>query len=86
MGLFSKKKKETAVAPAQAVSAVNETAGEELASFEGLDPQVVAAIAAAIYSMMGPSSNFVVRNIVRVSDSTPIWGMVSRRDVMSSRF
>lgn len=86
MGLFSKKKKETTDAPAKAVSVVEEKAAENLASFEGLDPQVVAAITAAIYSMMGPTSNFVVRNIVRVNDNTPIWGRVSRRDVMSSRF
>lgn len=86
MGLFSKKKKETEVAP---VVIMEKSVTVTESAFEGIDPQVVAAITAAVYSMMGnagSNSTFVVRNIVRVNDQTPIWGRVSRRDVMASRF
>lgn len=83
MGFFSKKK-EKAGEPSLTVEKVAPEAVAP-AKFEGVDPEIVAAITAAVYAMMGSSSNLVVRNIVRVNDTTPIWAKVCRRDVMSSR-
>lgn len=83
MGFFSKKK-DKGVEPKVEVKSTS-VPTTKLVQFDGVDPEIVAAITAAIYSMMGTSNNLVVRNIVRVNDNTPIWARVSRRDVMSSR-
>lgn len=84
MGFFSKKKEKDVVSDKATGNTALEKAIEP-AKLEVVDPEVVAAITAAVYAMMGSSSNLVVRNIVRVNDNTPIWAKVSRRDVMSSR-
>lgn len=83
MGFFSKKKDKEVEPKVEEKSA--SVPATKIAQFDGVDPEIVAAITAAIYSMMGASDNLIVRNIVRGNDSTPIWGRVSRRDVMSSR-
>lgn len=83
MGFFSRNKDKKVEVQVELKSPAAPT--EKIAQFEGVDPEIVAAITAAIYSMMGASTNLVVRNIVRADDKTPIWGRVSRRDVMSSR-
>jgi len=83
MGFFSKKKDKEVAQIVEEKSA--SMSAPKAVQFDGVDPEIVAAITAAIYCMMGASSNLVVRNIVRVNDTTPVWGRVSRRDVMSSR-
>ena len=83
MGFFSKKKEKEVELNSVVEKATSQAVAP--AKFDGVDPEVVAAITAAVYAMMGSSSNLVVRNIVRVNDNTPIWAKVSRRDVMSSR-
>lgn len=50
------------------------------------DEELVAVISAAIAAAMGTTMhNIVVRNIVRVSDSTPAWGQSGRMEQMNSR-
>lgn len=50
------------------------------------EEELVAVISAAIAAQMGTSMhNIVVRNIVRVSDSTPAWGQSGRMEQMNSR-
>ncbi|WP_319372311.1 OadG family protein [uncultured Ilyobacter sp.] len=54
---------------------------------ETSDEELVAVIAAAIAAHLGTSvNNLVIRNITRVSDSTPAWGRAGIVDQMSTRF
>jgi len=51
------------------------------------EEELVAVISAAIAAQMGTSMhNIVVKNIVRVADSTPAWGQSGRMEQMNSRF
>ncbi len=55
-------------------------------AIQGDDTELVAVIAAAAASCMGTApSNLVIRNIVRMPDTTPIWGLSGRNDLMASR-
>lgn len=50
------------------------------------DDDLIAVISAAVAASLNTSiHNIVVSNIVRVSDSTPVWGQSGRREVMSAR-
>ncbi len=88
MGFFSKLSKKNA----NQTEKVNDTIKTDakidtkIETNEGISPEIVAVIAAAINSMMGPTHNLVVRNIVRSNDNSPEWAKASRRDVMASRF
>ncbi len=61
--------------PAQAKSAAD--AGREDAEYM-IDEELVAAIAAAI-AATDPGKRFVVKSIVRVPDSFPVWGSAARQ-------
>lgn len=51
-----------------------------------LDNELVSVIAAAVAMLSRQyASSFVVRNITRVEDSTPIWCAVGRQKLMQSR-
>lgn len=46
------------------------------------DTELIAVITASIAAMLSrPANNIVVRNIVRVPQSTPVWGSVSRQEI-----
>lgn len=61
------------------VKAVVATKAES--SQENNDEELVAVITAAIAaSISRPTSEIVVRNIVRVSQSTPVWARVGRQE------
>ncbi len=50
------------------------------------DTELVAVITAAVAATLGTSSSqFVVTNITRTVDQTPVWGRVGRTDVMQSK-
>lgn len=85
--VFHKEKKAgsavTQVSAAKAAEApVPQIDDEEVAD----DGQLMAVITAAVVSCLGGNSNIVVRNIRRVDDYTPAWGMVSRTEQMGNRF
>ncbi len=68
------------VAVVPSISAKAEAADEEDAE------EIIAVISAAIATKLGTGvHNIFVRNIVRVSDSTPAWGQSGRMDQMRSR-
>jgi len=80
----AKKKANTVIAvkPAAAPVVTAVEPEEEEEEFE-----LVAVISAAIAAQMGTKvHNIVVRNIVRVADSTPAWGQSGRMEQMNSRF
>ena len=48
------------------------------------DLELVAVITASIASMLSrPSNSIVVRSIVRVPQTTPVWGSVSRQEMIN---
>lgn len=58
---------------------------ENVSSQEEDDLELVAVITASIAAMLSkPASNIVVRNIVRVPQTTPIWGSVSRQEIIKN--
>jgi sodium pump decarboxylase gamma subunit len=53
---------------------------------ESNDEELIAVISAAIASSLKTSiDNIIVRNIVRVADETPTWGVVARINQINSR-
>jgi sodium pump decarboxylase gamma subunit len=52
----------------------------------GQDLELVAVIAAAAAANMGVRpSNIIIRNIVRMPETAPIWNLSGRADLMASR-
>lgn len=48
------------------------------------DLELVAVITASIAAMLSrPANSIVVRNIVRVPQTTPVWGSVSRQEMIN---
>ncbi len=76
------KKEEPAAAEAKAeAQPVAETVEKED------DEELIAVITAAVAASLQTSiHNIYVRNIVRVPDTTPVWGKTARLDQMNSRF
>lgn len=78
-----KKTKQVAPAPAEANKQLSQVAVEELANQED-DLELVAVITASIAAMLSkPASSIVVRNIVRVPQTTPVWGSVARQEMIN---
>ncbi len=48
--------------------------------------ELIAVITAAVVAFMGGRSNFVVKNITRVGDSSPAWAKSGRQEQMLNRF
>lgn len=72
-------KKPTAEKPAKVSASVPQ-------GVQGEDTELVAVIAAAAASCIGvAASSLVIRNIVRMPDTTPVWGLTGRADLMASR-
>lgn len=65
---------------------VNNKIEIEEAYEENNDEELIAVISAAIASSLKTSvDNIIVRNIVRVADDTPTWGVVARINQINSR-
>lgn len=74
-------------APEQPTAAPKPAAAPEPASADtGSDVELVAVIAAAAAAGMGVSpSDLVIRRIVRLPETAPIWGLSGRSELMASR-
>lgn len=79
MGLFSKKKPETPVAPE-----VQETAVSEAETDEELIAVISAAIA-AYESGSGASTDLIIRKINRAAGIIPAWGVAGNREQIDTR-
>ncbi|MFA5524325.1 MAG: OadG family protein [Tissierellales bacterium] len=69
------------------VASVNESVAnpvvQDITSQED-DLELVAVITASIAAMLSRSANsIVVRNIVRVPQTTPVWGSISRQEIVN---
>lgn len=74
-------------APKAAKTAATETAAEpavEIAAAEGVTPDVLAAITAAIAAVWEGDTGFVVRHVRRVHNA-PAWNRAGREDQIYSR-
>lgn len=59
---------------------VNKPVEEKIVAQED-DLELVAVITASIAAMLSkPASSIVIRNIVRVPQTTPVWGSISRQE------
>lgn len=77
---FEKKNKKAAVPISEANKQVNKPVEEKIAAQED-DLELVAVITASIAAMLSkPASSIVIRNIVRVPQTTPVWGSISRQE------
>jgi sodium pump decarboxylase gamma subunit len=77
-------KKTVGSAPIRTPSVTNEKGNDVLDKGETLEDELlIAVITAAIVAATGKS--FTIKTIRRVDDQAPVWGKMSRRDVMNSR-
>jgi sodium pump decarboxylase gamma subunit len=82
LGVRKPKKEPVKVAPEPKAQPEIKTTAEETDS--GDDEELVAVITAAIAASLNTSThNIVVRNIVRVPDTTPAWGQAGRLEQMN---
>jgi sodium pump decarboxylase gamma subunit len=74
-------------APEQPASAPKPAAAPEPVSADaGSDMELVAVIAAAAAASMGVSpSDLVIRRIVRLPETAPVWSLSGRAELMASR-
>ncbi|MDI6600268.1 MAG: OadG family protein [Thermoanaerobacteraceae bacterium] len=72
--VFYKEPEKETVKEAQEVPEVNKGEAKKMN-----DEELVAVIAAAIASA-NPDMRFVVRNIVRIPDTSPAWGRIARQE------
>lgn len=79
-------KPETAKAPVPEIPVQTEGPASGKKESCNRDLEIVAAIAAAAASCMGVApSDLVIKNIVRMPEAAPIWGLSGRADLMASR-
>ena len=71
--------KDTAVAKVAEDTTAAEVTGTDT------DLELVAVIAAAAASMGTRPSNLIIRNIVRLPETAPVWSLSGRADLMASR-
>ena len=83
--LLNPKKKEEVikVAPQEPVKMTHEADEVEEENAEELIAVIAAAVAASLNTSI---HNIVVRNVVRVSDSSPAWNSAGRQEQMNTRF
>lgn len=81
------KKKEQ---PAKSIGVIGEADGPtaefvtEKSTEQEEDLELVAVITASIAATLSkPMNSIVVRNIVRIPQSTPVWGSVSRQEIIN---
>lgn len=81
------KKADNGAKPVQAVSKVEKQTAkpvEEKPTSQEDDLELVAVITASIAAMLSrPANSIVVRNIVRIPQTTPVWGSVSRQEMIN---
>ncbi|WIV13547.1 OadG family protein [Proteiniborus sp. MB09-C3] len=48
------------------------------------DTELIAVITASIAAMLSkPANNIVVKNIIRIPQTTPVWGSISRQEMIN---
>jgi glutaconyl-CoA/methylmalonyl-CoA decarboxylase subunit delta len=73
--------------PTKAVATPAPVAAPSVTVEEDNQEELVAVITAAVAASLQTSSHgIIVRNITRVSDTTPAWGRMGRMEQMNSRF